>query len=635
MGDQVFRFGKHRGRRFSEVARSDTSYVRWAKNQGTEASGQLKDFLDFCAASGRAVSSAPGANSVPKIALTAELYSGKDFRLVADRRVPSEVASELTDLAQSTSENEWCWPLSSHEDVIKDLMSKENLRTVLDIYPLPWWLVMAMRNPWVQDVEMSKENDLIQDRPQIMEFQKEGIHFGLSHSGRILLADEMGLGKTLQALVIMDHFRSDWPLLVVAPSALRMVWRDQALQWLSIREDEVQVILQGKQKPKADAKLVITSYEILAKNLHVQLSADGSPYKAIIVDESHYIKDPKSKRTGAVLKLCKAATRCVLISGTPAVNNAKELYTQLQALLPMMTSAQGYFTRYCEEEKCVFGGRSVTKWRGAIRKHELNILLTHTVMIRRLKKDVLTQLPSKRRQRVTLDTAKLDSAKMKQIASFMKDNVVAESELAEAPRPEITAIFKATAEAKMEAVGDYVEYLLENEIKFLLFAHHHILLDALEEKLKSLETQFIRIDGKTPQQRRPELVEKFQTQDVQVALLSITACGQGLTLTAAHTVVFAELYWVPGQMIQAEDRVHRIGQEEMVDVHYCIAQGSLDELIFGTLNKKSKDTTGILDGHEQQLAAPRTPAPSPSTPRTGTPTSTPKAKRRKSSVLET
>eukprot|EP00434_Breviolum_minutum_P024181 symbB.v1.2.021347.t1/scaffold1839.1/size99268/3 len=415
-----------------------------------------------------------------------------------------------------------------------------------------------------------------------MEFQKEGIHFGLSHSGRILLADEMGLGKTLQALVIMDHFHSDWPLLVVAPSALRMVWRDQALQWLSIREDEVQVILQGKQKPKADAKLVITSYEILAKNPHVQLSADGSPYKAIIVDESHYIKDPKSKRTGAVLKLCKAATRCVLISGTPAVNNAKELYTQLQALLPMMTSAQ--------EEKCVFGGRSVTKWRGAIRKHELNILLTHTVMIRRLKKDVLTQLPSKRRQRVTLDTAKLDSAKMKQIAGFMKEpQPTAHSPQRTAHSPQ------ATAHSPQRT------------------AH-----------------------SPQPTAHRPQpTAHSPQPQPQPQALLSITACGQGLTLTAAHTVVFAELYWVPGQMIQAEDRVHRIGQEEMVDVHYCIAQGSLDELIFGTLNKKSKDTTGILDGHEQQLAAPRTPAPSPSTPRTGTPTSTPKAKRRKSSVLET
>ena len=165
---------------------------------------------------------------------------------------------------------------------------------------------------------------------------------------------------------------------------------------------------------------------------------------------------------------------------------------------------------------------------------------------------------------------------MKQIASFMEGNVVAE----------ITAIFKATAEAKMEAVGDYVEHLLDSEIKFVFFAHHHILLDALEDKLKSLETQFICIDGKTPQQQRPELVEKFQTQDVQVAWLSITACSQGLTLTAAHTVVFAELYWVPGQMIQPEDRVHRIGQEEMVDMHYCIAQGSLDEYILGRLNKK-------------------------------------------------
>jgi len=84
--------------------------------------GQLKDFLDFCAASGRAVSSAPGANSVPKIALTAELYSGKHFGLVADHRVPSEVASELTDLAQSTSENEWCWPLSSHETQLDSVL---------------------------------------------------------------------------------------------------------------------------------------------------------------------------------------------------------------------------------------------------------------------------------------------------------------------------------------------------------------------------------------------------------------------------------------------------------------------------------------------------------------------------------
>ena len=145
-------------------------------------------------------------------------------------------------------------------------MSKENLREVLDIHPLPPWLVMAMWNPWVQDVEMPKENNLIQDRPHIMEFQKEGIHLGLSHNGRILFADDMGLAfflkfhdslqkwsmmwlrlvqfclngklarltmqayrlsKTLQTLVIMDHFCSDWPLLVVA-------WHHQPCAWFGV-----------------------------------------------------------------------------------------------------------------------------------------------------------------------------------------------------------------------------------------------------------------------------------------------------------------------------------------------------------------------------------------------------------------
>ena len=184
MGDQVFSFRETQKASLFRSGAYRYELCAGPGTRGTEASEQLKDFLDFCAASGRAVSSAPGANSVLKIALTAELYSGKHFRLVADHRVPSEVASELRDLAQSTSENEW----SSHEDVIKDLMSKEDLRTALDIYPVPRWLVKAMRNPWVQDVEMSKEIDLIQDRLQIMEFQKEGIHFGLSHSGRILSA---------------------------------------------------------------------------------------------------------------------------------------------------------------------------------------------------------------------------------------------------------------------------------------------------------------------------------------------------------------------------------------------------------------------------------------------------------------
>merc|ERR1712080_67939 len=133
-------------------------------------------------------------------------------------------------------------------------------------------------------------------------------------------------------------------------------------------------------------------------------------------------------------------------------------------------------------------------------------------------------------------------------------------------------------------------YLLSNELKFQLFAHH-VMMDRLEQKLKDLSTGYIRIDGKTPQKHRQDSVTRFQEDDkVRVALLSITAAGTGLTLTAASTVVFAELYWVPGQMHQAEDRAHRIGQQSSVSVQYLVAADTLDDILFKALEKKSLST---------------------------------------------
>merc|ERR1712070_705731 len=126
----------------------------------------------------------------------------------------------------------------------------------------------------------------------------------------------------------------------------------------------------------------------------------------------------------------------------------------------------------------------------------------------------------------------------------------------------------------------------------------------IEQKLKELHTEHIRIDGHTPLNRRQEQVARFQeNEQVRVALLSITAAGTGLTLTAAHTVVFAELYWVPGQMQQAEDRAHRIGQRDCVTVQYLVAKDTLDDVLYRSLEKKSKDTSLILDGQSHGLGA--------------------------------
>merc|ERR1719487_1196030 len=166
----------------------------------------------------------------------------------------------------------------------------------------------------------------------------------------------------------------------------------------------------------------------------------------------------------------------------------------------------------------------------------------------------------------------------------------------------IPELFRLTAEAKTGAVLEYMEQLLQLGTKFLLFAHHHSTLDALERKLSDLRVEFIRIDGKTAPIQRPERVARFQdVESVKVALLSITAAGTGLTLTAAHTVVFAELYWVPGQMQQAEDRAHRIGQRDCVTVQYLVAKDTLDDVLFRSLEKKCKNTSLILDGQSRGL----------------------------------
>merc|ERR1712019_123422 len=109
-----------------------------------------------------------------------------------------------------------------------------------------------------------------------------------------------------------------------------------------------------------------------------------------------------------------------------------------------------------------------------------------------------------------------------------------------------------------------------------------------------MKENYVRIDGKTAHARRPELVKRFQEEEaVRVAVLSITAAGAGLTLTAAHTVVFAELYWVPGQMHQAEDRAHRIGQHDCVTVQYLVARGTLDDVMYRALEKKSLSTSAV------------------------------------------
>jgi SWI/SNF-related matrix-associated actin-dependent regulator 1 of chromatin subfamily A len=160
-----------------------------------------------------------------------------------------------------------------------------------------------------------------------------------------------------------------------------------------------------------------------------------------------------------------------------------------------------------------------------------------------------------------------------------------------------------TGEAKIKGICEYITYLIDNSCKFLIFAHHTIVLDAIEEQVQKCKIDYIRIDGKVPLLKRQENVNKFQQdENVLVAILGITACATGLTLTKASTVVFAELHFTPTVMIQAEDRVHRIGQDnECVNIHYLVGSETLDDLIFQKLNSKHTVVTKTLDNQQKNL----------------------------------
>ncbi|ONM59985.1 chromatin remodeling factor18 [Zea mays] len=465
---------------------------------------------------------------------------------------------------------------------------------------------------------------------KLMPFQREGIRFVLQHGGRALIADEMGLGKTLQAIAVASCLRDAWPVLVISPSSLRLHWASAIQSWLNIPVEDILVVLPhtgGSHKAgfrvaysnskgdfHLDGVFNVISYDVVPKIQSTLLDLD---FKIVIADESHFMKNGQAKRTVASLPVLQKAQYVVLLSGTPALSRPIELFTQIQALYPTVyKSVSEYGNIYCK-------GGFFGLYQGASNHEELHNLMKATVMIRRLKKDVLSQLPVKRRQQVFLDLSEkdvknvralfieLETLKVKIESSDSKEMI---DSLRFAYQNIVNKIYTDSAVAKIPAVLDFLGTMIEEGCKFLIFAHHQPMIDAIEKHLLKKKVKCIKIDGKTPLTTRQTLVTDFQNNDdVKAAVLSIKAGGYGITLTAASTVIFAELSWTPGDIIQAEDRAHRIGQVSSVNVYYLLSNGTIDDLMWDVVQGKLENLGQMLDGQEKTLeVSQRDCRPSPS-----------------------
>ncbi|XP_069671240.1 SWI/SNF-related matrix-associated actin-dependent regulator of chromatin subfamily A-like protein 1 isoform X5 [Periplaneta americana] len=478
-----------------------------------------------------------------------------------------------------TKEKTWSFALEDYNTLMKKL---KDLRGAVFIDAFPANILKIFRDaPCKQQcfdtMDLSRIDQTLLDA--LMPFQREGICYGISRNGCCLLADDMGLGKTIQALGIAHYYINDWPLLIVAPSSLRYMWADAIITWLpSISYHSVTIMTSSKDYVK-DARILITSYALMSVCLD---QLERIRFGVCIMDESHFIKSSESARSKAASVLLKSSKRVLMLSGTPALSRPIELYPQISAINPrLFPNVVKFGKRYCAGVKDQFGWN----FSGSSNLEELKLLLEDSVMIRRLKSDVIPELPPKVRQMVILNPG-LVVSESREMKKCVKNLDRAHSTDMK-KRGALLAYYYTTGSAKLKAIQDYISDILDSDKKFICFAHHKVVLDGICDTLMEKNKEYIRIDGNTNSNYRKILCDKFQYEEKYVAaVLSITVANAGFTLTAAHLVVFAELYWNPGILTQAEDRAHRIGQDDCVLIQYLVAKRTADDYIWPLIQNK-------------------------------------------------
>ena len=427
-------------------------------------------------------------------------------------------------------------------------------------------------------------------------FQYTGVRYAEISNGRCLIGDDMGVGKTIQALAYAALHPEHHPVLVVAPANVKFNWLKESKKWLGSTYTS-EVIRKGKD-PVPDTDIVIINYDIMNKQKDALLARG---FKTIICDESHYLKNYKAARTKATVEIAKGCESVLFLSGTAMSNRPIELWTTLMTLRPNEWGGRWkeYTQRYCDGYHDGWG------WKvdGSSNEEELNAKL-RDMMIRRLKKEVMSELPDKVRQyhyvEPTPSQWKMYNNAQRESMTSLADHQ--SSNKGAKVLVELTRLRHMCGLMKVDATVDYINtYLSENDKPLLVFTHHK---DVLEGILKSLQTQdntpsIALITGDIASEQRQKVVDGFQSGKIDVVLATTPAAKEGLTLTAADTVVFVEREWSPSHEEQAEDRVNRIGQDaETVWAVYMTVTNSIDEKFNKVIESKREVIKGILDGGE-------------------------------------
>ncbi|GAA1333843.1 hypothetical protein GCM10009592_28470 [Brachybacterium rhamnosum] len=423
--------------------------------------------------------------------------------------------------------------------------------------------------------------------------------------GHTLIADEPGLGKTIQALLAARLLNAQ-RILIICPPILVTNWETETRRTNNATaiNGEITTITAATKNPTLlpHTGYVIASDAIVASRRTLDPLLDTWHADLLIVDEAHRFKTPTTRRTKAVTRIAKTTRQQILLTGTPIVSSPLDvlpLLTILRKLHHIAPTTHAFINEYTAPAPWK-GGRLPIK----AKLPQLQQLLEQHVWTRRTKTQVLTDLPAKLRtvHHITPDptrihdaytdvTTKIDTWLAKH-PTPTDDDI---SELIADALPFVSQLRRATGLAKIPAAIDWISTHLDGAPGEPLIAwtiHRDVTIALVDQLTRDRPDATIRVlDGATPHDARNEAVTAFQNGHVDILVAQIVAAGVGLTLTRGSTALFVETDWTPANVVQAEDRLHRIGQTRPVHITTLIAAGTLDARIHQVLAR----TIDVLD----------------------------------------
>lgn len=433
-------------------------------------------------------------------------------------------------------------------------------------------------------------------------YQKEGVRWlgSLFENGfGALLADEMGLGKTLQVLAFLKVHPEFEKILVVCPASLVYNWYAETKRFA--KDISVCMITGNSEERNAlihndESRLFITSYDLLKNDLE---QYKDIAFSCEIIDEAQYIKNPLTKAAIAVKSI--NSTFRIALTGTPIENRLSELWSIFDYIMPGFFDAYSRFRRIFEIP--------IVRDQDELVAEDLHNMIRPFVL-RRLKKDVLKDLPAKIEEVYYADCAGAQGELYLAEAMKLRNDIAGKSERElNDKRMEILSALTRLRQiacdpsllytnyhgvsSKKELCLSLVERAVESGHKVLLFSQFTSMLALLTEELDKRNIHYHVLTGETPKTKRAEMVESFQTDDIPVFCISLKAGGTGLNLTAADIVILYDPWWNTAVENQASDRAHRIGQKNIVTIYRLIMKDTIEEKILD-MQKEKADLAGKL-----------------------------------------